>query len=58
LTIERWLEQAVADLRARGLEEAVPVVEAFARSMKVLRAGDWNHSAATAESPSSQSDRA
>jgi hypothetical protein len=58
MTIERWLEQAVADLRARGLEGAVPVVEAFARSMKVLRAGDWNHSAATAASSLSQADRA
>ena len=40
--VERWLASAVADVRARGLEGAVPVLEAFARAMTTLRAADWN----------------
>jgi hypothetical protein len=43
---ERWLAAAVADARARGVEGAVPVLEAFARLMQVLRDADWNDDAA------------
>ena len=42
---ERWLAAAVADVRARGLEGAVPALEAFARAMQVLRDADWNDDA-------------
>jgi hypothetical protein len=49
---ERWLAASVADARARGHEAAVPVLEAFARAMQVLREADWNDDAArTAEEP-------
>jgi hypothetical protein len=51
VTIEQWLEHATADLEARHLGEAVPVVEAFAQSMRVLRAGEWNHSVASPKPP-------
>jgi hypothetical protein len=42
---------AVADARARGLDDAVPVLEAFARSMHALRSADWNESPATVGRP-------
>ena len=42
ISVERWLASAVADVRARGLEGAVPVLEAFARGMTTLRAADWS----------------
>jgi len=41
-TPERWLTAAVADVRARGVEGAIPVLESFARLMQVLRDADWN----------------
>ena len=44
ISVERWLASAVADVRARGLEGAVPVLEAFARGMTTLRAAEWNTS--------------
>ena len=46
VTIDRWLAAAVADVRARGLDGAVPVLEAFARGMATLRTADWNDTAA------------
>jgi aspartyl-tRNA(Asn)/glutamyl-tRNA(Gln) amidotransferase subunit A len=42
ISVERWLASAVADVRARGLEGAVPVLEAFARGMTTLRGADWS----------------
>ena len=38
---DRWLAAAIADVRARGLDGAVPTLEAFARGMLTLRAADW-----------------
>src|SRR5215212_4942273 len=48
MTVERWLAAAVEDVRARGLEGAVPVLEAFARSMTTLRSAEWNANPAPA----------
>jgi aspartyl-tRNA(Asn)/glutamyl-tRNA(Gln) amidotransferase subunit A len=45
VTIERWLAAAVADVRARDLEGAVPVLEAFAHSMLTLRGAAWSTNA-------------
>jgi hypothetical protein len=53
-TPERWLAASVADATARGLEAAVPVLEAFARLMQVLRDADWNDDAAR---PAQERDR-
>ena len=44
-TPARWLAASVADARARGIEDAVPVLEGFARLMQVLRDADWNDDA-------------
>jgi aspartyl-tRNA(Asn)/glutamyl-tRNA(Gln) amidotransferase subunit A len=42
MTVERWLAAAIGDVRARGLDGTVPVLEAFAQAMTTLRAADWN----------------
>ncbi len=47
--VDRWLAAAIADVRARGIEGAVPVLEGFARAMHVLRDADWNADAAKAD---------
>ena len=53
----RWLAAAVADVRARGLDGAVPVLEAFAGAMATLRTADWNFAAASSL-PVERDDRA
>jgi hypothetical protein len=45
MTIEQWLEISVADAKARGLDGTVPVLEALARAMHVLRDAPWNEEA-------------
>ena len=42
MTIEQWLEISVADAKARGLDGTVPVLEALAHAMHVLRNAPWN----------------
>ena len=42
MTIEQWLEISIADAKARGLDGTVPVLEALARAMHVLRNAPWN----------------
>ena len=43
MTIDAWLEHAVADAASRGLSELRPVLDAIAQAMATLRAADWNH---------------
>lgn len=42
MTIEAWLQQAIADADRRGLPELKPILEALARSTKALREADFN----------------
>ena len=42
MTIEAWLEAAIADADRRGLPELKPLLEALARSTKALREADFN----------------
>ena len=42
MTIESWLEAALADADRRGLPDLKAMLEALARSTKVLRAADFN----------------
>jgi hypothetical protein len=42
MTIESWLEAAIADADRRGLAELKPSLEALARFARVLRAADFN----------------
>jgi hypothetical protein len=45
MTIDAWLQSAVADAERRGLPELKPLLEALARSIDALRAGDYNDDA-------------
>ena len=51
MSVDRWLSAAVRDVRARGLDGAVPVLEAFARAMTELRAADWTSEPVRSEPP-------
>jgi hypothetical protein len=45
MTIESWLQAAVADAKKRGLPELEPILQALARSTTALRAADFNDDA-------------
>lgn len=42
MTIESWLQAAVADAERRGLPELKPLLETLAQSTRALRAADFN----------------
>ena len=42
MTIEDWLRWAIADAERRGLPELKPLLETFARALRVLRNADFN----------------
>ena len=42
MTIDAWLDHAIADATARGLSDLPPLLEALARAMATLRDADWN----------------
>ncbi len=45
MTIEAWLQTALADADRRGLTELKPLLESLARATEALRAADFNESA-------------
>jgi hypothetical protein len=45
MTIESWLQAAIADADRRGLPELKPLLETLARTTTVLRAADFNEDA-------------
>jgi hypothetical protein len=45
MTIEAWLQTALADADRRGLTDLKPLLETLARSTEALRAADFNESA-------------
>ncbi|HEX3702898.1 MAG TPA: hypothetical protein VHU82_06190 [Vicinamibacterales bacterium] len=45
MTIETWLQTAVADAEKRGLPALKPVLEALAKSTQALRNADFNDNA-------------
>jgi hypothetical protein len=45
LTIEAWLQAALADADRRALPELKPLLEALARTTASLRAADFNQHA-------------
>ena len=47
MTIDQWLQAALADADRRGLPALKPVLEAIARATKVLRAAAFNDHANT-----------
>jgi hypothetical protein len=46
MTVDAWLEAAIADAERRGIPELRPILEALARSTRALRAADFNDNAA------------
>jgi hypothetical protein len=42
MTIDTWLQAAIADAERRGLPDLKPSLEALARATKALRAADFN----------------
>ena len=50
MTIESWLQAAIADVERRGLPELKPVLEGLARTTAALRAADFNDDASGLES--------
>jgi hypothetical protein len=45
MTIESWLQMAIADAERRGLPALKPLLEALARSTRALREADFNERA-------------
>jgi hypothetical protein len=45
MTIDTWLQTALADADRRGLPELKPLLESLAQAMKVLREADFNEDA-------------
>ena len=45
MTIESWLQAAIADAEKRGLPELKPILETLARATRALRAADFNDNA-------------
>ncbi len=45
MTVEAWLEAAIADAERRGLPELKTLLETLARATRALRAADFNDDA-------------
>jgi hypothetical protein len=54
MTIESWLQAALADAEKRGLPELKPLLEGLARSTRTLRGADFNDDAAGPKGPALQ----
>ena len=53
MTIESWLQAAVADAEKRGLPELKPILETLARATAALRSADFNDDASGVPNPRS-----
>jgi hypothetical protein len=51
MTIEAWLQTALADADRRGLTELKPLLESLARATEALRAADFNERASGSRQP-------
>ncbi len=51
MTIDAWLQAAIADAERRGLPELKPILETLAKTTAALRAADWNEDATDPASP-------
>ena len=47
MTIDAWLQSAIADAERRGLPELKPLLETLARAIATVRAGDFNVNASS-----------
>ena len=51
MTLESWLQAAIADAERRGLPELKPLLETLARASTALRIADFNDHADGGQSP-------
>ena len=51
MTIDQWLQAAIADAERRGLPELKPILETLARATRALRSADFNHDASDGRRP-------
>ena len=58
MTIDAWLQAAIADAERRGLPELKPLLEALARATTALRAADFNGHAQGSRQPAGGSRQA
>ena len=47
MTVESWLQAALADAERRALPDLKPLLEALARATRLLREADFNDDAST-----------
>jgi len=45
MTVQSWLEAALADAEARGLADLRPLLRSLAEATALLRRADWNEDA-------------
>jgi hypothetical protein len=45
MTVDTWLQMAVADAERRGLPALKPLIESLAQALRALRAADFNEDA-------------
>ncbi len=55
MSVDDWLKAARADAERRGLTGTIPVLEAFARAMTMLRSAAWNDAAGPVDTAESHS---
>jgi hypothetical protein len=58
MTIDTWLQNAIADAERRGLPELKPILETLAKATLALRAADFNVNASHEEQATSTEPRA
>jgi hypothetical protein len=51
VTIETWLETAIAEAERRGLPDLKPLLETLAQAMRALRAADFNEQPSGRQQP-------
>jgi hypothetical protein len=55
MTIDTWLQNAIADAERRGLPELKPILETLAKATNAVRAADFNDNASI-EKPATASE--
>ena len=58
MTIDTWLQHAIADAERRGLPALKPLLETLAKATSALRAADFNVSASHEQRATSNEPRA
>jgi len=59
MTVDSWLQAAIADAERRALPDLKPLLEGLARATRLLRDADWNEdpSGRSEDSPGRSEDR-